>query len=609
MREVLHQRHATFGHFARPAAPDSLGTGANVDAMRPRLPTVAGVLGLAIALLSGIGRPLVAQPTTSVTESVDVRVVTVDVVVLDRKNRPVAGLGPDDFRLFEDGKEVAISNFSTYDFLRADSPEPGRDRKDGAESPTSVESSASPLTLAVYLDERGMNPAHRNRVFRDLETFVVDQRLDGPDWILGRFRNRFEVLAGPTKDQSLLARALASIDKPDSKSIEWQLAERRALAQIRDNYQACETAPFCVPCVDNWEQMVALARTHAAKETERMVWTTRGLADLIGSMSGLPGRKCVLYVGDGFEQRAGMATFAYLADLCDGPRPTAQNEMFQTLMEYDNTTRMMELSAYANGNRVTLYMLDAQGVHAGRRSGVEFADAKLAPSTINDRVRMDNLQGTHFTLANETGGAAILNTNRPLEALTDVAQQWTDASYSLGFQPPHPASGRSHQIRVELVGKAAKGRRIRYRRSYQDKRLEARLVDRLATTLYLGREVNPLGVEVSHGAPELIKRDLYQVAVEIRLPRAAFLRLPDNGDPRGQARVWMSAVADDGARSAVRQTLIDIDPPAEGGDIQSIVVRIELGEGDHQVAVGVRDELAQTETLLTLPIRVEEAGA
>lgn len=555
-----------------------------------------------------------------IDDTVEVRVINVDVTVLDKKSRPVSDLRREDFRLFEDGKEVAIDYFTAAtrpSARRAQAAQPPTGETAGeANRPAVAAPHAVPLTVAIYLDDRATHAMHRRRVLQDLAAFL-EQSGDLPaEWILARFRNRLEVVAGPTRIIEDISAALPSIDEPDPRGMQWRQDERRALRGIQQVYELCAGNPRCETCIDNWGQMLDLARSHAANESNRMALVTRGLADLVGSLSGVEGRKNVLYVGDGFELRGGLATLGYLADLCEHVRPDTQSEIFRVAVEQDNVTRLEELTAYANSNRVSLFMLDAQGVHAGRRHDVETGalniagDAgQLAPTIQNDRLRMDNFQATHSALALQTGGRAILNQNRPLGALGDVATSWTNATYSLGFTPKHPASGEMHRLKVELVGRAAKGNRLSFRRSYRDKKAEAQLVDSLVSALYLDRTRNPLGVGVAAGVPERIVRDVYDVPIEIALPRTAFGAFPGSDDPRGQARVWLTAVHEAGARSDVRQQVVDIEPAAHFGDDptharQRMVVRIELIEGSSRVAVGVRDEVSRTTSLLTLPIEI-----
>jgi len=63
----------------------------------------------AAALLLSLAISLEAQE--KFVESIEVRVVNVDVIVTDRAGNPVHGLKRSDFELFENGKPQTITNF------------------------------------------------------------------------------------------------------------------------------------------------------------------------------------------------------------------------------------------------------------------------------------------------------------------------------------------------------------------------------------------------------------------------------------------------------------------------------------------------------------------
>ncbi len=90
-------------------------------------------LGLAVVLAVVIGAwpaaaqtvapqtvaPQTAAGTPAFRDTVDVRLVNVEVWVTDRRGEPVTGLDAGDFEVREDGKRVAISNFAE---IRAPAP-------------------------------------------------------------------------------------------------------------------------------------------------------------------------------------------------------------------------------------------------------------------------------------------------------------------------------------------------------------------------------------------------------------------------------------------------------------------------------------------------------
>src|SRR6059058_5308998 len=54
-------------------------------------------------------------------ESIDVKVINVDVVVTDKKGNPITGLTKDDFELYENGQPKVISNFYEVEGKKATS--------------------------------------------------------------------------------------------------------------------------------------------------------------------------------------------------------------------------------------------------------------------------------------------------------------------------------------------------------------------------------------------------------------------------------------------------------------------------------------------------------
>jgi VWFA-related protein len=78
-------------------------------------------LGLGIAASAHAAEPEEPAKAPGLAEHVEVRLVTIDVVPLDREDRTVPGLTRESFRLFVDGKETPVD---TVDAYCGDTPEP-----------------------------------------------------------------------------------------------------------------------------------------------------------------------------------------------------------------------------------------------------------------------------------------------------------------------------------------------------------------------------------------------------------------------------------------------------------------------------------------------------
>ena len=587
---------------------------ASLVAVASALITAAGVFAV---LTTG---PLLGQSARrgELMESIDVRVVNVDVVVTDRRGRPVEGLEAGDFRIFESGRPVEVSHFYAHSQSGAAEPLDGSSPSGAsaaAVSPDGRERSA--FTVAIYLDERNLEPNQRVRVAQDLAEFLTSQDRGSVDLILFSYGDDLEVLAGPTRDVDVVRAALLDPEhERGSRAGQARSELRQAMAQTRDAYEACENVGgnsavggLCDPCDDVWPDMIGYARTYSANQQSRTADGASALAEVVQTLAGLEGRKALLFLGQGYEQRAGESLFSYLADLCALERPQAQNEVFRTIMEYDSTTRLEQLAAFANLHRVSLYMLDAGGVRAGQSTNVDFGSTKFRPSSLNDRLFVENLQGTHTFLAEETGGRAILNTQRIGPDLENMFTELGSATYSLGFVPEHPPTGLVYRLRVELTD-PGRGWRVRYRKSYVDKVLTERLAERLYSTLVLGNEQNPLRVQLSAAGSE--DPTDTRAVIQLEVPASELLLVDAGPDTReGQVRVWLASRNADGRQSRLRQQFVDLgtDGTQPGDDgVYRFTVRMDLEPGTHTVAAGVRDEITGRESMVRTEVVVASTG-
>ena len=365
------------------------------------------------------------------------------------------------------------------------------------------------------------------------------------------------------------------------------------------------------PCTDGWGQLVASADTYAQTAGSRVVAAQAGLLGLTRSLGGIPGRKSLLYLSDGLEQRPGIDMYAFLGELC----PRREREMFTYMTRWDETALLEELADYASAHRVTLYALETEGLRSHSSVSVEFDDKRFTPSARNDSLRVSNLQSSLFIMADETGGRAFLNTNFPGPELERMAEDFSNY-YSLGFSPPTGWDGSSHVIRVELAEGAAKGAKLRYRRRYRAVPEDERMAERTLAALVMGWEDNPLGTQIRVGERQPLEDEVWEVPVEIVVPTEALGTLSGSDGERQLVRVLMMAADEKSRRTPMREKLIplgEIEPAAEGGlaGPRTLVVNVELGPGVHTIAIGVRDELSRVTSFhrATVEIGVPDRGS
>ena len=560
------------------------------DHNRGSAPLLALLLGLAgSATLS-------AQPSQTFIDTVDVQVVEVDVVVTDRKGRPVKGLARGAFELFVDGQRVEITNFFESEILTTP-PQP----TDRSDAPAAVPSAADyaddpvPLTIVLYMDDAHLFPPYRTRLLRRLESAVESWRSMNAHFMLARFVNRLEVVVPPTRDLDAILEAAKNRPKGLARAIQNQRSRQMVIQDLNRNNRGCQ----------NIGQLLALASMHANEQGTRSAIAADGLADLTSTLAGVPGKKAIVYVSDGLPQQPGLSVFLYIAeDLCPND-PRIVSEVNSAAQQYDESNRFQRISAHANANRVTFYMLDAAGIRTGLSQSMAFDGG--APSFSNDRLHWMNVQGGLHQLASETGGKALLNSNDMAVLFEDVADQLA-SSYSLGFVPDERKLGEVRRLKVGLAPDAAKGRRVEYRRSYRDKTSDEQLAEQLMSVAYLGNSSNPLGVSVGLGETTPREKKVHRLPVTILVPEEAVLMRPGAGDPSGVLRLLLLAIEQKkGGRTPVRQMTVEVgnssDVAASDG-VYRFEVAVSLRENDYQVVVGVRDEMTGEMSLIRESVTV-----
>src|SRR5690606_6668304 len=103
-------------------------------------------------------------------ESVEVRLLELDVVVVDRDGEPVEGLAAADFEVLADGVPVEIADIDAHREVGiarpADAPTAG-----STLFPVSALPPSKPVTWLVHVDQSRLRTARRNVILRQLREF------------------------------------------------------------------------------------------------------------------------------------------------------------------------------------------------------------------------------------------------------------------------------------------------------------------------------------------------------------------------------------------------------------------------------------------------------
>jgi VWFA-related protein len=154
---------------------------------------------------------------TDKTETVEVRLVTVDLVVLDENDRTVPGLGPEDFRVTVDGRPVAVDTLDSR--CTGDPVEdprggagPGEWTADGLESdePRRLVFALDYLHLPILpCPDLTSGPCNlHSRVLEELERVIPERMEDGDEVMIAALTGGLRIEQPFTTDSREVSRTL-----------------------------------------------------------------------------------------------------------------------------------------------------------------------------------------------------------------------------------------------------------------------------------------------------------------------------------------------------------------------------------------------------------------
>ncbi len=543
------------------------------------------------------------ESTEPFVDVVDVDIVNIDVTVTDKQGNPVAGLGKDDFIVYQDRKPTEVTNFYAVSDGRpaADAaadraaippvPEAGRDSPNPAAAPSRF--GVAPehrLWLIVYIDNYNIDPLERNRIFPELERFIGRSLRTDAQAMLVTYNRSLEVRHPFTDDAPLLYEAMQ------------ELVDDSGFAVVRQREQA-QTLHRIDKSKDP-NQAMLYARQYAEEQMNSVQYTADALQRLIESLGGLPGRKALVHVSSGIPMLAGEEMFHAVAEKFD------KTEAWAEIPRHDTTRTFENINRSANAHRVSFYTVDAAGLRGMRFGAAEYAGF-VNPSLRStlDSVVPENLQSSLRFMALETGGRAVLNTNRILPALEKAAQDFR-SFYSLGIASTDSETGRYHEIEVKLADRR-KGLRLRHRAGYRSKTTETRVQEHLRSALLYSHQMNPLAVKVTLGRAEPHGRDgNYLLPIQLSIPLRDVLLLPtEAGRHEVRLKLFVAAVGEDGGTSQIDSAPLGLrlaNEHVEAAKGESLVHthKLLLSPGRKKVGVAILDLFGRESSVVTESVQV-----
>lgn len=551
---------------------------------------------------------------------VDVSIFNLEVFVTDKEGRPVTGLTAEDFELFVDGEPVPILNF--YGGSRT--PITGHEIVEKSVSEPSLSSSTSGtpedqrLYVVVFIDNTSITPSNRNRVIGKLRE-VLDADLEPGDRVAVvsygpslRVRHRFS--DPPEQLDGVLDEVAGEVGGTGQFNTERfaiinELKRARAVAPGGGASNNTASAFIRDEVVSDARSVLNRIQTYQQWRYDTVRLAANALAEFMDALSGIEGRKALLYVGEGTEFRVAETLFQaweekyqYTWSSIRNPPPDLTTVSAANEANRRNLRRVFEaVGARASASRVTFYAVDAGAEYTATQSSAEHPG--YSGSSAHETSRLLHQQQSLLLLADSSGGRHFTNLEN-VEGVIDTLSQDFESYYSLGFAPPGAPDGEYHDIDVKV---RRPGLVVRHRSGFRAKSLGQMMADRLHSALVLDVAPNPLAVSVTSEEAHKLKRDRYRIRLLARVPLRSLLLVPQADEHLGRITVWVAVSNAYGDTSGVHSRRIPVRVPTKDltralrQDV-GYAVDLTIRGGRQRVAVIVRDELSMVSSTVTIDL-------
>ncbi|HSO22841.1 MAG TPA: VWA domain-containing protein [Chondromyces sp.] len=569
-----------------------------------------------LPLLSAVGAQEAEQESSirpvgglTFVDEYELTIANLVVYVTDKKGVAVTDLTQDDFQVYQDGEPKQITNFKLYtaDLIRSQMETGPQTMLPPAEpSPESApeaEAGPVPIHFVLYIDNQNLNPLDRNRVLSQAREFVRTNLHPPAQMMVVAYQRSFEVLQEFTSDPEKVLAAMRSVRRYTGGRSERERAAMDIIdriKQLENQGRSSGRSSGLDGAGAESHEAFTLIDNYAKETTNDLMFTLDSLRQMLTSLSGLPGKKGIVYISNGLPMVPGMELYHELN------RVTQDSTFLTRMYDYDQSRLYLQLAAAANAQDVAFYTIDATGLSMGGLASAEFQTAR-DPSSAS--FAHHNLIDSLRLLADETGGIAIVNSNDIAPRMELIAQDMY-TYYSIGY--PLQISGRDkvHKVKVELRDDPAfKDYELRYRTRFVEKSLETRVQNTVVSSLVFEVDDNPMQLDVEVGTPSAASEKRWLVPTNISFPIRKVALLPEGEDYVGRVVLFIAARDTDGKQSdLVRQEHEIRVPAADYEEAQRsrrhIDASLLMESGRYKISVALLDPLTRQDSFKTITAAV-----
>jgi VWFA-related protein len=598
----------------------------------------------ALALLAGAAAAQRDDAAGAFGETIDVRVVNVEVVVTDEQGRRVHGLTAADFELLVDGRPVPLDYFSEIREGRAVAGPAGS----VATVPALRPNAPVGTSFLVFIDDFFSIRRDRDRVLDRLEDDLAKLAPMDRVAIVAFDGTSIAKLTGWTNSSDRLTAALEEARGREAYGLD-RLKERmasdaargeqillrregaetfarhgesraagvrqsgniRTMLQARnpqnrrgnleDTSQDHDVRSNVLDGVSETGSDASLDLLNAARLERQLLRSVLAAAATIRGFADPPGRKAMLLLASGWPESAAAFVAADLSSSGDRPSLSPDDGLLSRDALYGPLMSAANLTGY------TLYPVDVPGFSPEAPGDISVAfDVRDEPETalLSDTdptrpigatqagdstflLKRETVQHSALErLAGATGGLAMINDQRDSALAAAIAD--TRSYYWLGVQPRRREDDGAHDVEARLVDRSELS--LRTREGYVDLSPEAEVLTAIDTALIFGDPPSTTPLRVRLGERERAGRRL-RVAAELAVPLDHVVFLRKEGMWQAELEVWIAAMDETGNRSETSFQTFRIagDYPPEPGQTYYIDTGLELRRREHRFVITVFD--------------------
>ena len=535
---------------------------------------IAIVVGL-LPLLAAAQEPPPSSASPVFGETVEVRVVNLEVVVTDRDGVPVTGLAPGDFELLVDGKEMPVRYFSEVRSGTAVAPEATAGEAVGG-VPDLVPGEPVGTSYLVFIDDYFALARDRDRVLTSLRDQSSRLRPEDRMAIVAFDGKALAMLTSWTNSPRELERAFRSAAARPAYGLQ-RLAERRTLNSERG------VRPGLTPGVSAGRasaldtRLDVAERYYAETLEEQLSRAVSAATAAIRGFANPPGRKVMLVLAGGWPFEIDDYVSNQFGRIVSEPGLRQGAVLYAPLIDAANQTGY------------TLFTVDVPGLGGESLSGADQGSIPADNDRFTSFLGEDNIQYTLERVARETGGQALLNARR-MEAL-ERAEAATRTYYWLGFAPTWEGDDKSHRVEVRV---RREGLRTSSRGSYVDFSRRSEVSAAVESVLLFGSGPGTRALDLTVGKPVASRGRTMKVAITLSIPVEGLTLLSDAQGKIAELELRVAASDDAGGISEIPviplRLALPPEPPA--GSRARYQTTIELRRSKNHLAVAVYDPVS-----------------